>query len=459
MKRTHEGAAKDGIAAYETTLDAEQRAAFRSILVDREHTIIMGPGGVGKSYTLNRVIRAARDVLQWRVEVVAPTGVAAVTLGNGATTLHRYLGISQFDKPASFYAAELRRKPWLVETRDRICATELLIVDEISMVPASLFELLDAVLRAVRQRAQEAFGGVTLVLCGDLCQIPPVRGDYAYTSDVWRELALRRFDLGTPHRQQGSTSFAALLQRARFAELTDDDMALLRTRVVHPLPPVSASTRMCYRNVDVDAVNRRQLATLDAETAQTYETSIEYKSKRKHRTPATAVAQRAKCVEAMFKDMRAPRTLELRVGARVMMLVNRDVDAGLANGTLGMVVGFAVDGDRLPLVEFEGVDDGRARVVTPHRFEFDADTRFRGALSQLPLTLAWSITIHKSQSTTLSSAIMDLRSVSVRGAGLAYTALSRATSLETIALVGVDRAAFEADPRSVAESRSTNVAR
>jgi len=448
------------LAQYEQSLDDRQRAALRSVLVDREHTIVTGPGGVGKSFVLRRIIDAARELFGRRVEVVTPTGVAAVTLGCGATTLHRYLGISQFDKPWTFYVHELKTRPWLVDSRARILRTDVLVVDEISMVPATLFETLDEVLRAVRERTSEAFGGVQLVICGDFCQIAPVQGDYAYTSDVWRSTPMRRFDLTTPHRQaSGSTHFNEFLLRARFgAPLADEDMALLRSRVTYPPPSPATSTRLCFRNVDVDAVNAAQLRTLDAATAHTYATTIEYRSSRKHRQASAADKQRKLCVEQMFKAMRAPRTLEVRTGARVMMLVNEDVEAGLANGTLGTVVGFDDAAEpALPLVEFEGVAGGPRR-VRPHRFEFKDDTRFTGALVQLPLALAWSITLHKSQSTTLSSAVIDLRRGELpargRGRGLAYTGVSRVTSEKGLFLLATpDRDIFEADPRSVEESR------
>lgn len=179
------------------------------------------------------------------------------------------------------------------------------------------------------------------------------------------------------------------------------------------------------------------------------------KLKTKPRTPQKRAEAEQRAADTMRKALRTPDELRLRLGARVMMLRNIDTNRGLANGTIGRVIGFD-DGDDIlgggstyPIVAFERC--GTPVRVEPFLYEFADETRFSGTVRQLPLTLAWSLTLHKSQSTTLSSATMDLRASMIRGAGLAYTGLSRVRSLDTLTLVGIDKEAFYADRRSVDE--------
>lgn len=393
-------------------LSGEQAAVFATIESTRENIFVTGRAGTGKSTLLNH--------LSWNTSkqlvIAAPTGVAALNVGG--QTLH-----SLFRLPIGVIAdhdieqnAALRK---LLNTIDTV------VIDEVSMVNADLLDAVDRSLRQARQRKQEAFGGVQVVLFGDPYQLAPVPGDAderAYFEDqyrsmwffdakVWDETDLRIFELTMIHRQH-EEEFKTMLTAVRHGTVTAEIAARLNEVGARPAPTEDAIT-LATRNDTVNRINATELAKL----------------------PGRSLTAQAE-VTGDFggRAFPADETLELRVGARVMFLRN-DGDQRWVNGTVGTV-------RKITSTVFVEVD-GETHEVEPtvwekYKYSYSAATKqltrdIVAEFTQFPLRLAWAVTIHKSQGKTYDRAIVDLGQRSF-APGQTYVALSRITELDGLYL-------------------------
>ncbi|TXK18957.1 ATP-dependent RecD-like DNA helicase [Homoserinibacter sp. GY 40078] len=395
-------------------LAPEQRAVFEAIETTREHIFVTGRAGTGKSTLL--------EYLAWNTSkqlvVCAPTGVAALNVGG--QTIH-----SLFRLPIGVIADhEIEQS---AELKKLLNAIETLVVDEVSMVNADLLDAMDRSLRQARQKPNEPFGGVQVVLFGDPFQLAPVPGDgdeRAYFADryrsmwffdalVWQEADLVIYELGTIHRQH-ELEFKQLLNAVRHGMVTAEMAGRLNTVGARPAPDDGTIT-LATTNASVTRINQTALARLPGRTK-------------------SAVAD----VNGDFggRTFPADERLELKVGARVMFLRN---DAGgegrWVNGTLGEVIRIA---DNVT-VEV----DGEWHEVSPvtwerYRYSYSPVTKqltkdVVAEFTQFPLRLAWAVTIHKSQGSSYDRAIVDLGPRSF-APGQTYVALSRLTALDGLYL-------------------------
>lgn len=393
-------------------LSAEQAAVYATIEGTRENIFVTGRAGTGKSTLLNH--------LSWNTSkqlvIAAPTGVAALNVGG--QTIH-----SLFRLPIGVIAdhdieqnAELRK---LLNTIDT------LVIDEVSMVNADLLDAVDRSLRQARQRKDEAFGGVQVVLFGDPYQLAPVPGDAderAYFDDqyrsmwffdakVWNDTDLRIFELNTIHRQH-EEEFKAMLNAVRHGIVTAEIAERLNDVGARPAPGAEAIT-LATRNDTVNRINAAELAKL----------------------PGRALTARAEITgDFGGRAYPADESLELKVGARVMFLRN-DSDQRWVNGTVGTV-------RKITSKVFVDVD-GETHEVEPavwekYKYSYSAATKqlrrdIVAEFTQFPLRLAWAVTIHKSQGKTYDRAIVDLGQRSF-APGQTYVALSRITELDGLYL-------------------------
>lgn len=389
------------------------------IMLEGSSVFLTGAPGAGKTYILNEFIRRAGRQGR-RVAVTASTGIAATHIGG--TTIHSWSGLGIRDQLNSYDRQWLQTNERL---KKRYNSTDVLVIDEVSMLHGRRLDMVNEACKLLRE-SNDPFGGLQVVLVGDLFQLPPVSraselADFVHTSAAWRELNPKICYLTEQHRQQ-EDKLLDLLVAMRGGELETMHVESLQSRLgTSPSTDVIA-TRLYTHNIDVETINQKHLAALNSET----------------KMYAMQTKGRAAKVEQLVKSVLAPEQLELKVGAEVMFVAN-NFQAGFVNGSRGQVTGFR---DGMPLVKLQASD--KTVRVEPHAWTLTEDDRKAAEVVQLPLRLAWAITIHKSQGMSLDAAIMDLSKSFAPGMG--YVALSRVRSMDGVFLSGINQLALQLHP-------------
>ncbi|MDB5160814.1 MAG: putative helicase [Candidatus Saccharibacteria bacterium] len=384
-----------------------------------ESVLLTGPAGSGKTYVLNKFIRRAKQEGK-RVAVTATTGLAATHL-NG-TTIHAWSGIGIADKLPGDFAERLSKG-----RRDIIISTDILIIDEVSMLHDFRLDMVDQVARKVRG-SDAPFGGIQIILCGDFFQLPPINRDrdsessFVVNSSVWHDLQPVVCYLGEQHRQDDD-DLLDILSAIRDGDVRRNHAEKLLTRQNADLGEIGEVTELHTTNVDVDSINNQRLAEIAGEEHVYH----------------MQTTGKASYVENLMRSCLGVEDLVLKKGALVMCIKNSP-ERKYANGSLGTVTGFEALTD-YPEVTLK---NGRVLVIKPETWELRDGDKKRAGLTQIPLRLAWAITVHKSQGMTLDGARVDLRRAFVEGMG--YVALSRVRNLETLSLVGINNMALRVSP-------------
>ncbi len=380
---------------------------------------LTGEAGSGKTYLLNKYIGFLRKK-QGEVGITASTGIAATHLGG--VTIDSWSGLGMHDELSLQEVRALSQKPYL---RKRIQKTKVLIIDEVSMLHGKRLDSIDNICRIVR-RKNVPFGGMQVILSGDFFQLPPVSPerhnyDYVYKSRVWQEMNPHILYLESQYRQT-DPQFNKVLSAIRENKVTEEIIKILASTKHNEFRGSIIPTKLYTHNIDVDAINAAHLDSISQE-ARVYE---------------MVTIGREELITALKRGCLAPERLILKKGAQVMFVRN-NVKQGYFNGTVGKITGF--DKNNLPIVEtFE-----RKKIhVEKARFTIVEENKIRAELIQIPLRLAWAITIHKSQGMTLSCAEIDLSKSFVHGMG--YVALSRVRTLKGVRLLGINNLALSVNP-------------
>lgn len=415
-------------------------AQFRTIsmLLQRKSVFFTGAAGTGKSF----IVQILRDVLRYldlenRVAFTAPTGVAACNIEG--TTIHSWAGIGLASEPVEKLVDKVRGS---VNARNRWRRTEILVIDEISMLPADIFDMLSVIGSQIRADPRP-FGGLQVVLCGDFFQLPPVKSPkFCFESKYWPQLLGDDgvVVLDKVFRQKDSL-FQRLLNDMRRGVLAEANKSILMSRTLpYTLKNGIVPTLLYATNKGVDEINEQKLEAIDEEV-------VEY--------PAYDTGEE-EFLAQLRNGMKAPTLLRLKIGAQVMLLKNVSVEEGLVNGARGVVTGFSDPVKtnfgmiRQPIVDFSVRLGGRETMLTGVMVELSAWDQKRGdkvlaRREQIPLMLAWAISIHKSQGMTI-----PYLSVSFQGMfefGQAYVALSRATDLNGLFLTNFNAASIKANEK------------
>jgi ATP-dependent exoDNAse (exonuclease V) alpha subunit len=385
------------------------------VMLSGESVLLTGSAGSGKTFVLNQFIKIAKSEGK-HVSVTATTGLAATHLGG--TTIHSWSGIGITDElQHGFIEYMAKGRQEIIEK------TDVLIIDEISMMHDYRLDMVDEVCRVVRKR-DEPFGGIQIIMSGDFFQLPPInRGDsraggFVVNSRVWQELDPTIIYLQEQYRQDDS-DLLEILDAMRSGELRRNHAEKLLQRVDVEHDENEVITELHTVNVDVDRINEARLDTLGGDELFYTQTSTGGKN----------------YVEALQRSVLAPNVLRLKKGALVMAVKN-SLERKYVNGSLGVVIDFE-QGTEYPIVEFKS---GKVVTMVPDTWELRDGEKKRASISQIPLRLAWAITVHKSQGMTLDAARIDLRKAFVEGMG--YVALSRVKNLFSLYLLGLNQMAL-----------------
>ena len=451
-----------------------RQSSALDILKTGQNVFLTGSAGSGKTYTLNQYIHYLR-ARRVPVAVTASTGIAATHM-NG-TTIHSWSGIGIKDTLSEKDLGILARKKPLVE---RVKETSVLIIDEISMLHAKQLNAVNQVLKHLR-KDDAPFGGIQVVVAGDFFQLPPIgqrgesnRDKFAFMSEAWLDAKFHICYLSEQHRQNDAAQDDTLglddiLNQIRRQDVSFDAIAALEETAVQDIH--ISRTRLYTHNQNVNKINDNELVKLDGET---------------HCFEAVGNGDE-KLVETLKKSVRTQEQLTLTVGAKVMFIKN-NAELGVSNGTMGELVGFravslkadnrldnknkrnepdAADDDqhndkqddadadnkdskksdkkagiKYPVVR---LNSGKEVIAEPEEWSIEDESgEVLASYSQVPLCLAWAITIHKSQGMTLDAAEIDLSRTFELGQG--YVALSRLKSLSGLKLLGMNTMSLQLDP-------------
>ena len=452
---------------------------------DGKSFLLSGSAGTGKSrliFEFKDIITTNDDGIKNKnIAICATTGLAAVQIGG--RTLDSFMHIYPQDSNSNMellITTKMKNRNWVKTLKD----LDILLIDEVSMLTPRKFLQCDALLKAVRAN-EKPFGGLQVVLVGDFFQLPPIssapaaeNATFIFELDLFYQLLDEVIDLKEVHRQK-DVEFVSLLMRMRVGDLNDKDKEVLQSRVNATLKDDGIkATSLFAQNVDVDQMNFLELEKLKS-TKHVFlmRNGCKKSNGKLNANQAFDIQNLQKLQDTLIKEVNLPPSLELRIGAQVMLVHNLDISGGLVNGSRGVVIGFAqtskdnedrdvdpeplgankkegVDrnlyypDDPLPIVKFASFTPGgkqRAIEIPFVRWEKTEKKVGEAWITALPIKLAWSSTIHKCQGSSLDrvEAAIDK---SVFAYGQAYVALSRVTSLEGLRLRSFDASVVRAHP-------------
>ncbi|QRV89235.1 ATP-dependent DNA helicase PIF1 [Ceratobasidium sp. AG-Ba] len=468
------------VGSDEIKLSAEQNHVLEMVL-DGENVFFTGSAGTGKSVLLREIIRQLQNEGK-NVAVTASTGIAAINIGG--KTLHSFAGVGLGNQSADILIKKARNK----RTMKRWKRTEVLIIDEISMVDARWFDVLNEIGKTLRNNTRP-FGGIQLVVCGDFFQLPPVPEQaysdvgipvsFAFEAKCWNEAVPNTITLTKVFRQKQS-ELVDMLNDMRLGVVSQASADLFSrlSRKVEYNDGIQPTQIYPLRRL-ADEANKRQMDLLTGEEIKFK--ALDTFGKDLYGEPITP--QKGKSL----LDKKVSDSIQLKVGAQVMCIQNLP-DCGIVNGSIGVITRFVTPGEahsipevqvakstldrkwkvgdaalpsdpsqwetqKWPVVRYQ---NGRMVVMTPFPFSHEnADGGVEAIRQQVPLILAWALTVHKAQGQTLERVRVDLEGTFEKGQ--AYVALSRCTTIDGLEVQNFSPAIVFAHPRVIEWARTLAV--
>lgn len=460
-------------------MDDDQRKAV-DLALSGKSFFLTGAGGTGKSYTIKSIIHGLYE-RQKDVALTAMTGCAALLLGLGAKTLHSWAGIGLGKEDVAILVSKIKKNP---KAKKNWLAYDTLIIDEVSMMTPDLLDKLDLVAKGVR-RCTDPFGGIQLILVGDMYQLPPVNRDnpngtfFVFESSFWKNHIKDVCILSKIHRQSDPI-FLKVLEEARAGLLSEESIKILNSRKTSAWKKLEIKPTLLFtRRADVDEINMNQLNKCEGEDVVF---RARTKKTQQHFTENTFKDHLENIIEKIDKSGAYIPELRLRKGAQVMYLVNGlhkdkeqeeeeiakihnemkpddmtmeewraskrerinairhendDASSTIVNGSRGIIESFSSDG--FPIVKFMS---GTRHTIRYYTWPLEEGIQRQ----QVPLRLAYAITIHKAQGATLDCALIDIGKNTFEY-GQAYVALSRVKSLESLYIWDLEPFAFRVHPK------------
>lgn len=407
-------------------MNEEQQTVFDAV-VARRSVLMTGAGGVGKSYVIQKIV-------EWAIinniphGVTAMTGCAAILLGG--TTLHSFLGIGLGTKTASELVRDLttKRKPLAT----KLSNLELLIVDEVSMLNSEITDLISEFLCLLRGNPNP-FGGVQMVLSGDLYQIPPINAQFFFKSKIWKIIKanIHIVDLKHSQRHKDDKTFDEILQKLRKGQCDNASLQALIATESNTFKDGIKPTVMYTKNVDVDIINATEMEKITSTGVRALEYTLKVSS-----PPAKAWATSCK----------VPESVKLCVGAQVMLTWNVNLEEGLCNGSRGVVT--AITTTNVTISFQSGRSDDATYNIEYVTVEHPDNKRVW--IKFMPIRLAYALTVNKAQGMTLDAAIIDMDTGGSGSMdflyGKFYTAISRVRDISCIIVKNARRKLFVAHP-------------
>ena len=398
-----------------------QQEKALAILKSGKNAFLTGSAGTGKTYVLNQYIEYLKE-RKVKVAVTASTGIAATHM-NGMT-IHSWAGIGVKEFITQGNLVSMKSKKYL---KDHLEKVKVLIIDEISMLHKNQINAVDVVLRYFKNN-EAAFGGVQVVLCGDFFQLPPIghqgetsKEKFAFMSEAWVKANMSVCYL-TEQFRQSDNELNLILNEIRTTGISEESYQTLKKASENSLDKQKEPTKLYTHNYDVDRINSEHLSKLSGKTKK-------FKAK---------TSGNKKLVETLKNSVLAGEQLEFKIGAKVMFVKN-DKEHRYVNGSLGTVLGFTDKG-------FPSVKLLNGKTITTEIENWaimDDNGKTLASYNQIPLRLAWAITVHKCQGMTLEAAEIDLSKTFEMGQG--YVALSRLKKLENLQLIGLNEMALRVD--------------
>ena len=415
-----------------------------SLLVNGENVFLTGYAGTGKSYILNKL----KEKLKSKLTITSTTGIAAVNVRG--QTLHSWAGVGLCKNPIHKTVEKIYTRPSVVK---QIRNCKILAIDEISMLNIETFEYVDEVLKIIRESV-EPFGGIQVLFIGDFYQLPPVEKvnnenfalfdedtftperRFCFDSFLWEDFKLKNVILKENYRQS-EKDFIKALSDMRTNNMDEDDLELLKTRETYMDTFETNMLHIFSTNFEADRYNIAKFNMID-EPVKIF--TAEDGVYRGTKPVYSGFTEHEKFILDFFgKNCRAEKEIALKLGAKVMLLVNTDFNRGLINGSCGEVQSF--NGNTIT-IKF---DNGEVADIPKNKFEYYYNDKLAAERTQFPLKLAYGITIHKSQGMTLDKLVVDCSRIFERGQ--AYVAMSRVKTLDGLYLKNFSKDKVMVDER------------
>lgn len=397
---------------------------IKSSLSEGRNIFLTGPGGVGKSYYINKL----KDELKDEIVLTSTTGVSSYNLK--AMTIHSFTGIGVFkvgDKVDSVIKKMKKFSSTYDQIKTRVRKYSIIVIDEVSMLGKGFLEMINEILKILRGN-DRVFGGYQVIFTGDFMQLPPVNDNYCFYSDVWKELNFKVIQLTKLYRFNDDL-YSSILSRVRVGKNTKDDNTELYKRY------------FAYKKYK-DEIEEKELGVdkdgkyKDLKIRPTFLYSRKVNVNDKNMEELELNPNELIVFKANYRDKhklckidvdKLYNSLYLKIGAQVMLTINFDIELGLVNGSRGVVTNYE---NSILYVKFmNGMEIGFSR----HEYVFEEDGKVMYKMDQFPFILAYALSIHKVQGCTLDYAIIDIGH-SVFEENMSYVALSRVRNLEGLFL-------------------------
>jgi len=383
----------------------EKQLEALNIVKNNKNLFLSGSAGTGKSYTIRKIVEylSASNIVYG---LTALTGCAA-SLINGQT-LHSYLCLGINNSLKDIYKYISVKYPMKLKSLKRL---QTLIIDEISMMNNELLELVNDLFQMINEN-DKPFGGIQVIMVGDFYQLPPVTGNYCFTSPVWDLLNMSKIILTDLIRQKDDNILQIILEEIRNKSLSDENFKILKELKNTTFTGDIKPTILYPTNVNVDKINQKSFLKL---VKKNNNITTNYKANSKYKI-----------------DNLESYDICLTVNAQIMVTRNISVESHLTNGTRGIVVELKDN-----CVIIKDINDNLHTI----NYYTDINKNNKNMISFMPLKLAYAISIHKSQGSSIDCLEIDLGN-DIFVSGQTYTALSRATNIKNIKIINIEKSSF-----------------